>query len=158
MPKRVSLKGKGADIFFGDYSPTRDQPPTDASPPDEPGVEASSPPEARPDSPPEVSEVRASARARTHARSDASTSAGVRTTMRIELHKKLQAKQRLASYTFRFRPEELDELEQVLGEIEGLVGQKPSKNDLVRLALLWLLADYRENTDVSVLIQVLARL
>ena len=81
----------------------------------------------------------------------------MRTAMRAELHKKLQAKQRLASYTFRFRPEELDELEQVLGELEGLVGQKPSKNDLVRLALLWLLADYRENTDVSVLTQVLAR-
>src|SRR5258706_5214363 len=99
MPKRVSLKGKGADIFFGAYSPPRDQPPPDPAAPDESGVEASSPPEARTDSPTEVSEARASTRARTHARADASTSAGVRTAMRIELHKKLQAKQRLASYT-----------------------------------------------------------
>src|SRR4051794_39927840 len=83
MPKRVSLKGKGADIFFGDdYSPTRDQPPTDVSasdqPTNEPAVEAVAPPEARPDVPPETSRVRAPTRARVHARTDASTSADMR--------------------------------------------------------------------------------
>ena len=159
MPKRVSLKGKGADIFFGDSLPS----PSPNSASDEPAQAAtSSPPPTA--ATPRTSDghqaeasTRTSARARTHARAGADTSARVRTAMKEELHRKLRAKQRLASYTLRFRPDELEELEQVLAEIGPATIQKPSKNDLVRLGLMWLLADYRENGDESVLVQVLAR-
>src|SRR5205814_1813206 len=119
------------------------------------------PPTSRPDAPsqasvnsppgdnhlPEAPQPRriTSTRARTHARTDADVSARVRLAMREDLHRKLQAKQRLTSYTFRFRPEELDHLDRVVAQLEQGNGQKPSKNDLVRLALMWLLEDYHEN-------------
>jgi hypothetical protein len=158
MAKRVSLKGKGADIFFGDYTPaaaaTHSPAPTEQA-----GVTAPPPPPQPSPKPSSRSQRQgnASTRARVHARTDADISARVRTAMRADLLKKLQQKQRLASYTFRFRPEELDRLDQVVAGLEPGNGQRPSKNDLVRLGLLWLLADYEENGDASVLAQVLAR-
>ena len=159
MPRRVSLKGKGADIFFGDYTP-------EAGSPAGPKPEASAPPPAAPEPSAERGapsgapepKGRASTRARVHARTQADIGARVRTAMRDELHKKLQLKQRLTSSTFRFRPEELDRLDRIVGELEQGNGQRPSKNDLVRLGLLWLLADYEEHRDGSVLAQVLTRM
>jgi hypothetical protein len=167
MPKRVSLKGRGADIFFGDGAPPTG-PPNDPSPPAE-AMAPESPPTSPPREKPASQRLDTSVRARVHARTDAGTQAHgeagtdaaaserVRLAMRDELHRKLQQKHRLASYTFRFRPDELDQLEGVLGKLERGDGQKPSKNDVVRLALLWLLADYEEHRDASVLAQVLAR-
>ena len=163
MPKRVSLKGKGADIFFGDFTPTSPESPaadSAASPTPTAGQVAAEPATA----PTPVASSERSVRPRTHARtqttssdSDADSSARVRLAMKEALHRKLQLKQRLASYTFRFRPEELDQLEQILAGLERGNGQKPSKNDVIRLALLWLLADYEEHRDASILAQVLAR-
>lgn len=160
MPKRVSLKGRGADIFFGDYTPPESPNPAGQAP--QPPAPAPNDAAAQP-----ISDAGVHARTRAPKRastlqcsappSDAETSARVRTAMREGLHKKLQTKQRLASFTFRFRPEELDELDRVAGELNRTAGQKTSKNDLVRLALLWLLADYQESGDASVLAQVLAR-
>jgi hypothetical protein len=158
MPKRVSLKGKGADIFFGDFTPTASATPSTAAS-EQVEVPVSPTPSQNRAKPSSRSHRRedASVRARTHARTDADVGARVRTAMRAELLKKLRQKQRLASYTFRFRPEELDRLDQVVSALESGNGQRPSKNDLVRLGLLWLLADYEDNGDASVLAQVLAR-
>ena len=74
------------------------------------------------------------------------------------LHQNLQEKQHLASSTFRFRPEELKDLDAVFDQVKQQHGRKVSKNDLPRLALNWLLEDYQRNKEGSVLAQVLARL
>lgn len=96
-------------------------------------------------------------RAHTHTRTDAPTDGLEQIAVVPALARKLQAKQRLASSTFRFRPEELEELDRVFGEVKGENTQTVSKNDVVRLGLNWLLEDYRRNGEESVLVQVLAR-
>jgi hypothetical protein len=74
-----------------------------------------------------------------------------------ELYRSLQQKQRLASSTFRFQPDELAELDAVAAEVSQAAAGKISKNDVVRLALNWLLSDYRQNSDQSTLRKVVKR-
>ncbi len=117
-----------------------------------------------PPAPPTLSDApkRAPTRARMHARSDAATHTAAHTrthTPGIEaLYGALQTKQRLASFTFRFRAAELEHLDVVLTRVSQGRARKPSKNDIVRLGLNWLLTDYEERGDESVLMQVLARM
>ncbi len=94
----------------------------------------------------------APARARTRASSDAGKAILVE-----QLRQKLLTKQHLASYTFRFRPEELERLDRLVGELNRSRTTKLSKNDLVRLALSWLLSDYEEEGQASVLMEVVGR-
>jgi hypothetical protein len=75
-----------------------------------------------------------------------------------KIHRQVDEKQHLASYTFRFRSEELAELERVFAELNARRPRRSSKNDLVRIAVNWLLEDYRQNAEASMLAQVFARL
>lgn len=70
------------------------------------------------------------------------------------LRQKLRTKQHLSSYTFRFRPEELEQLDQLVAELNQARASKLSKNDLVRLALGWLLTDYEEYGQASLVVEV----
>jgi hypothetical protein len=70
------------------------------------------------------------------------------------LRQKLQTKQHLSSYTFRFRAEELEQLGQLADELNHSRTSKLSKNDLVRLALGWLLTDYEEYGPESLVVEV----
>jgi hypothetical protein len=70
------------------------------------------------------------------------------------LRQKLRTKQHLSSYTFRFRPEELEHLDRLVAELNLTRSTKLSKNDLVRLALGWLLTDYEEHGPESLVVEV----
>ena len=72
-----------------------------------------------------------------------------------QLRQKLLAKQHLTSYTFRFRPEELERLDRLVAELNRSRTTKLSKNDLVRLALSWLLSDYEQQGRESLLMEVI---
>jgi hypothetical protein len=74
------------------------------------------------------------------------------------LYRKLQVRKHLSSYTFRFRPEELDELGAIFEELDQREQGKMSRNDIARLGLLWLCEDYRQNGEESVLEQMLRRM
>ena len=74
-----------------------------------------------------------------------------------QLFRGLSDKQRLASSTFRFQPEELERLDLVCDELNRLKPKRVSKNDVVRLGLRWLLADYEASRGDSVLSRLLAR-
>ncbi len=74
-----------------------------------------------------------------------------------DLVRRLAEKQHQASSTFRYRSDELTELDAVFAEVKQ-AHRTISKNDIVRLGLAWLLDDYRRNKDDSVLAQVLARM
>jgi hypothetical protein len=99
----------------------------------------------------------ASMRARTRARSSSRAPSRGDAALADDLARTLQQKQRLASSTFRFQPQELEELDEVTAQIARATGAKLSKNDVVRLALNWLLADYKENGERSMLGRVLQR-
>jgi hypothetical protein len=97
-------------------------------------------------------------RARVHARTGASTDARKNAGLVDRLYRRLDNRQHLASSTFRFQSEELGELERVFVELNALRPRKSSKNDLVRLAVNWLLEDYKQNGEHSMLAQVFARM
>ena len=73
-----------------------------------------------------------------------------------ELRKGFLNRHHLSSCTFRFKARELDELDRATAKVNQTASQKVSKNDLVRLALNWLLQDYQTNHDRSMLAGVLA--
>lgn len=70
------------------------------------------------------------------------------------LRQKLTTKHHLASYSFRFQAAELAQLDQLLAELNKSRTAKLSKNDLVRLALNWLLADHEEHGQTSLAVEV----
>jgi hypothetical protein len=106
-------------------------------------------PQSDPQADPEIITAPAPMRARTRA-PRVSPAAGVTERLR----QKLRTKQHLSSYTFRFRPEELEQLDQLVAELNQARTSKLSKNDLVRLALGWLLTDYEEYGQASLVVEV----
>lgn len=118
----------------------------------------------------EIESVQARKNARTHAPKhapkraekdepkEARIDASVRALIEKELKRSSLIKKHLSSSTFRFRPDELEELNQTVEEINKGAEQKISKNDVVRLALNWLLKDYEENKEKSMLARVLRRI
>jgi hypothetical protein len=92
--------------------------------------------------------------ARMHARIEASTQSD----LTESLYRKLQQKHHLSSYTFRYRLEELEALRKLDEKLEKNHPNKMSKNDLVRIGVNWLLEDYEQNGDTSMLARILARM
>lgn len=86
------------------------------------------------------------------------TDASVHARVLDELRRVIVNKKHLSSFTFRFKSEELEALDQVSEEISHqATGQRISKNDIVRLSLNWLLQDYEKNKQTSVLARVLTQ-
>ncbi len=92
--------------------------------------------------------------ARTHARIDVS----LETDLTESLYRKLQQKHHLSSYTFRYRLEELEALRKLDEKLQKSHPNTMSKNDLVRVAVNWLLEDYEHNGETSMLARILARM
>jgi hypothetical protein len=107
----------------------------------------------RPDAGAEPSSPRTNPPAPTRARTRAPKS-GPSSVVTDRLRQKLQAKQHLSSYTFRFRAEELEQLDRLVAELNQSRTAKLSKNDLVRLALGWLLTDYEAYGPESLVVEV----
>jgi hypothetical protein len=74
------------------------------------------------------------------------------------IRKAVMKRSRLGGFTFRYQREELDRLDDVVAKVNKNQDIKVSKNDVVRISLNWLLEDYDENKQASVLRNVLARL
>jgi hypothetical protein len=177
MPKRVSLKGKGAELFFGDYPTVADtdtDPAPATAPPDgDPGAPAMPPgaadsnarstvaPEAAPAAPP--MQAKASRRAaRSHSNASkprdelASTLASVDASTVAAIRQVVKVPGREVSY-LRLTPEEKADLADIVYTYKRQ-GQKTSETEINRIALNYLLLDYRENGQQSVLARVLAAL
>lgn len=135
MAKRVSLQGKGVELFFGGTPRAGSASQTSPQSGEEPA--ASDPRGAR-------------TRARVQARPPVAVD-------EEELLRALQEKQRLASSTFRFQPEELEQLDEIFDELNRARPRRISKNDLVRLGLRWLLSDYAANRERSLAGKLLQR-
>ena len=92
-------------------------------------------------------------RARTHVPQPATSHISIEE----ELRDQVLIKKHLSSFTFRFRPEELEALERITDDVNRNGRYKTSKNDVIRLALNWLLRDHQDNRENSMLVKVLAR-
>lgn len=87
-----------------------------------------------------------------------STGARTRASIYTRVRKAVGNRSRLAGFTFRYQREELDRLDDLATKVNRNQSVKVSKNDLVRIALNWLLEDHEDNKRASVLSKVLARL
>lgn len=194
--KRVSLKGKGADLFFGDYAPPT-QPGTDPDPeadpaplPDVGALGDMSPSDEAPIRPSTVDEAPslredAPRSARTGGSSrDRAAAAGVTrtdpsngtrasdhdselastlapdadgTAAAIEpIRKVVKVPGREVSFV-RLSPEEKARVADIVYTYKRQ-GQKTTENEINRIALNYLLHDYQEHGERSVLARVLAAL
>ena len=169
MAKRVSLKGKGADLFFGDY--TSDPPPGDRLAPDtsEPdgrmadgtpapadtllvrnGIEPA-------DGPTDAGAAPRPVTARAKARSHASKLASSNDADAVEAIRKIvKTLGREVSFV-RLTPEEKGALAEVVYAYKRQ-GIKTTENEINRIAINALLADYHAHGDASLLARVLAAL
>lgn len=140
--------GQGVDAFFSPPSPTKETGSDRKTKEKQVGAN-----------------VQARKRARTHAPMHAETDipkgarkhASVHARTEEELRKATSIKKHLSSFTFRFRLEELEKLDELTAKINQDAEQKISKNDIVRLALNWLIKDHEENKGKSMLVRVLRR-
>lgn len=171
--KRVSLKGKGADLFFGDYAPTGQQPPQRpaadgdaprpitevALAPTEPEQQSTSvagdaptrPKRALPQAP-----HRSQAVVKGSDSSRASLLASDATDAIGAIRAVVRTPGREVSFV-RLSPEEKAQLADIVYTYKRQ-GQKTTENEIQRIALNALLHDFDEHGETSVLARVLAAL
>jgi hypothetical protein len=173
MTKRVSIKGRGADLFFGEYEPDNGVPVPAATPhvvtvgptPDEPATEASHQEEPSLTTPsiPSATEQASDKHARMHARKqeskkarmhafndDVSEGAGRPPDLPAEVWD-LVAEQATITNAFRYTDHDLTTLADVLYDITKRHRVKISKQDVARLGLNAVLLDYQQRGDASLL-------
>jgi hypothetical protein len=176
MPKRVSLKGKGADLFFGDYPvvaeaeamPAADQldeessntaalpsPVASANSVSAPAVVAgpTSPAGRRKASQQSAPSERNSTMSGAE---DAAALPSVDAATVETIRQVIKVPGREVSY-LRLTPEEKADLSDIVYTYKRQ-GQKTSETEINRIALNYLLLDYREHGQQSVLARVLAAL
>lgn len=156
--RRISLKGKGADLFFGEYTPDA----SEVAPPSE--QEASSV-ESAVTATPSIEPVLAPSS--DHASTPASERASNRASKRastlkeeprvIEAIRKVVKRPGKEVVYVRLTPEEKGQLADVVYTYKRQ-GIRTSDNELGRIAINGLLADYRAHGEQSLLAQVLAAL
>lgn len=171
MPKRVSLKGKGADLFFGDF-PAVDQAAAEAAPPPAgqrpetaTGQHAAALTRAPTSEPISPAEAKPAVRARTPrapVRAKGATGQTVPVLTSVDasaveaIRQVIKVPGREVSYV-RLTPEEKAQLSDIVYTYKRQ-GQKTSENELNRIAINYLLLDYHEHGEQSVLARVLAAL
>ncbi len=179
MPsKRVSLKGKGADLFFGDYSPGEQAPSSNdgdesdsLSTDNDAALRVSADlrptqsvsPSIKPlsslnESQPVPRPTRASQTAKSSTRASklASTSAEPLIDTIESIRKVVKVPGKEVSFT-RLTPEEKAQIADIVYTYKRQ-GQKTTENEINRIALNFLLDDYHKQGPDSVLAQVLAAL
>jgi len=162
MAKRVSLKGKGAELFFGDLDANaeRAEQSTDASISDAVPPQASTAPIATP----KPASRRKTSRRSTKTTPDPGDSARRASTMpalvdadAIEaIRQVIKSPGREVSFV-RLTPEEKAQLSDIVYTYKRQ-GQKTSETEINRIALNYLLLDFHEHGEQSVLSRVLAAL
>jgi hypothetical protein len=176
VAKRISLKGKGADLFFGDYAPeppAADQRAPDLSERDEPtpgnavvhdespaanGAEPIDSPATGPEtrrSSIEPHPMPAGARSRDHASKQASNKRSEAESVEA-IRKTVKTLGREVSFV-RLTLEEKAALSEIVYAYKRQ-GIKTTENEINRIAINALLIDFHANGDTSMLARVLAAL
>jgi hypothetical protein len=177
MPKRVSLKGKGADLFFGDFPAAAEADSSalanqslddaslakttvsDASPQIVPlaqtqGSEEPPAPPPKTAAPPRRRSL--VTQAATPASELASVLASVNSSTVEAIRQVIKSPGREVSFV-RLTPEEKAELADIVYTYKRQ-GQKTSETEINRIAINYLLLDFHEHGEQSVLARVLAAL
>jgi hypothetical protein len=146
MSERISISGKGRELFFGDDDQTR--PEVDA-----PNVDATQKATSRAGLPP--------SNPATMPPSAHSTMRAVQKplddseSLRNRLRDQLDDEHGL-HYSYRFSRQEIEALRDTVYELEAKRGLRVTRNDVVRLGLEWIIDDYRARGRDSLLTQVMS--
>lgn len=163
-PKRVSLKGKGASIFFGDDTETSGDVSSNGVTADlpRPSLEASvieeAPSTALEDPPPATTKpITSRKRSSEHASKHASTLANSDYVEFVsEIRRAVKVPGKEVTYV-RLTPQEKQQLADVVYTYKRQ-GRRTSENEIGRIAINFLMADYRANGGNSMLAKVLEAL
>jgi len=173
MPKRVSLKGKGAELFFGDFPAAAQADPEvltshakqrpDSTATSQPEAALNQAPASEPTILPEEAKPavgartsRAATRANGAVRNPDQALTAVDASAVEAIRQVIKVPGREVSYV-RVTPEEKAQLSDIVYTYKRQ-GQKTSENELNRIAINYLLLDYHEHGEQSVLARVLAAL
>lgn len=158
-PRRVSVQGRGADLFFGDDpTPASTTPPTEAEEPaavtSEETVEQ---PPAQPTEQPLEQPVEAMAPARKQASKNGSAPEALISYAILEAIWRDVAEQATVTNSFRYTHDELAQLNDAIYELRKEHGIKITKQDVARLGLNAILTDYQIRGEQSFLSEFVAR-
>lgn len=159
MSERISVRGKGAELFFGqDADPTAGNSESAnvdatqsantpsskpaATPPSHPATIAA----AMPPSHPATMPPSAQSSSQAFLDSDSET---------IRRLRDLLGEEHSLHYSYRFTRSEIDAIRDAVYELEVKHEVPVTRNDVVRLGLNWLIDDYRAHAGNSVLVRVL---
>ena len=157
MSGRVSIKGQGAEIFFGEAAKhletSEDEnadhqdapiPPPESKPAskttDQPASQQTSLPASKQDS--------------KQAPSSRTGEAPLSVSTRRRLRELLEREHRTHN-TYRYHEEELAAVRDIVYELEVRWGRKVTRNDVMRAAVLWAIEDYNEHGEHGLLVQLL---
>jgi len=168
MPRRVSVKGKGADIFFGSYTTPapaeQPEPPQTDTPavPDDSTIATNQQTNKPTKQPTNKRTKAATSRPTNQARVQdvqelLSLVAPVTAGLSSDTIWRMHAAQPVLATTFRYSSEELALLEDVVHEISKRSGVKLSKQEVARLALDLVLRDYVERGEASIIAELAQR-
>lgn len=161
MSGRVSIKGQGAEIFFGEAAPERgnDLEPAietsedlDASLHDAPMPSSESKPAGQQVSQP--ASLPASKQDSRQAPSGRTGEAPLNVSTKRRLRELLEREHRTHN-TYRYHEEELGAVRDIVYELEVRWRRRVTKNDVMRAAVLWAIEDYNERGERSLLVQLL---
>lgn len=150
MINRISIKGRGDDVFFPDEESTNKQPSTEKS-------------EVRASQQADLSaSLSASEHASMQASKPASTQKGNSTAVSADAQKDyehsrmrdLVHRDHPVHGSYRFTQDELDALRDIVYELEVKRGVSVTRNDVIRLGLNHVIEDYSRLGDLSLLLQV----
>lgn len=180
MSRRISIRGQGAGIFFGEertppkdeLEPAEGQAEADRSAPRRPHVTARSKPASmlasqqagqptdKSASQPESKQAgrsagqQASQPAGQAARTRGEPVPGLDAGTGRRLLELLRREHRIHN-TYRFHPDELAALRDIVYQLEVRWGARATRNDVVRAAVIWMVEDFNQRGEESLLVRLL---
>jgi hypothetical protein len=153
MSERFSIKGKGAELFFGAEERREPEPQPESEAPEVTAIHAAPDPASPPAAPPPS--LQATVPPSAQGTSDTvSQPTDIDASMRHRL-RELLVQDHPLHYSYRFTRDEIDALRDIVYELEAKRGLRITRNDVVRLGLNWVIDDYRAHGKDSVLMRVM---
>lgn len=150
MSERISIKGQGKALFFGEDDSNR----SDQMAPEP--IESVASGARQTDSPlPEKTDSHLAGQTASKTARQTDNTHSVPTGDQLRRLRDVLLEDHPVHNTFRYSQDSLDAVRDIVYELEVKRGIKTSRNDVMRLGLAWLVDDYRTRREQSVLVQVL---
>ncbi len=164
MSGRASIKGQGAEIFFGEAAEHPKGPDRAIEAPEDGDADRKSAPSPSPESKPaskttdqpagQQTSLPASKHDSKQAIIPQETARTLSASTRHKLRDLLEREHRTHN-TYRYHDEELAAVRDIVYELEVRRRLKVTRNDVMRAALLWAIEDYKDRGEDSYLMQLL---